>query len=80
MTVYENLHRFAEYYNFEQHKSLKYNYKQKGLIERLISPVLYNTKNVITKKLVTYVESGIMYMLKCIDIYKNRNNWTSKNR
>lgn len=80
MEAYKNLNRFSEYYKYETRLHQPYEYRTKGLLKRLISPTLANTKNTLTQRMLTFIESSILFMLSGVDLFVKQHNWTTHNR
>lgn len=53
---------------------LNYDYKRKGIINKLISPVIYNTKNKTTRMLVDFLETFAQFFTEYIGELKNFKN------
>ena len=80
MIVKPNMHRFSKYYLLETRLHCPYNYKKEGLISRLMSVNITKSDNLLTKRIVTFVESTIFFMLNSVDILNNWRKWTLHNR
>lgn len=80
MEIHENGYRFNEYYKWEDVKNQPYNYARDGLIKKLLSSHIVNTKNKILKYILSYFEYSLIYMMKTADILKNFKNFNWKNR
>jgi hypothetical protein len=80
MQVFDNGHRYNELSSFEKLKNNPYDYKNKGLIQHLMSPKIYNTKNPVLRYILKIYEQSIVYVLQYIDILKNYKNYTFYNR
>lgn len=80
MKILQNGYRYREYYRWEKTKNNPYNYERNGLLNKLLSPSVYNTNNPITKFILNVYEKSVVFMMKYVDILKNFKNYNWKNR
>ena len=80
MDKQNNGKRFETYKEWERTLAPEYDYARKGLVKRIVSKPIAETKNPILKIVLQFYESSIVYMLKSIDILKNFKNVHSRNR
>ena len=80
MEIHENLHRFADYYKWEQLKHTPYNYARKGLVRHLLSHKITESKNPVLQYMLRFYEISVIYFFKAADILKNFHNFNWKNR
>lgn len=80
MKTYKNGKRFEALKPYNMMKNNPYDYEYNGLIRHLISKVVYETKNPITKFMVDTFEKDIVFLLKYVDVLMNFTNIYVKNR
>ena len=80
MRVNENGHRYVSYSRWERALHRPYDYANKGLMKRLVSNRLANTRNPITRYMMDIEEYSIVFVLKYIDILNNFFNYNWRNR
>lgn len=80
MEYRDNGERFKNYDDWAVRKNAPYDYARKGLLKHILSNKIVDTKNVITKSILTYYEMSIIFVLKYIDKLKNFKNYHWKNR
>jgi hypothetical protein len=80
MKTYKNGKRFDALKSYNMMKNNPYDYEHNGLIRHLISKVVYETKNPITKFMIDTFEKDIVFLLKYVDVLMNFTNIYVKNR
>lgn len=80
MKTYKNGKRFEALKPYNMMKNNPYDYEYNGLIRHLISKVVYETKNPITKFMIDTFEKDIVFLLKYVDELMNFTNIYVKNR
>jgi hypothetical protein len=80
MKTYKNGKRFEALKPYNMMKNNPYDYEYNGLIRHLISKVVYETKNPITKFMIDTFEKDIVFLLKYVDVLMNFTNIYVKNR
>lgn len=80
MKTYKNGKRFDALKPYNMMKNNPYDYEYNGLIRHLISKVIYETKNPITKFMIDTFEKDIVFLLKYVDVLMNFTNIYVKNR
>lgn len=80
MKTYKNGKRFEALKPYNMMKNNPYDYEYNGLIRHLISKVVYETKNPITKFMIDTFEKDIIFLLKYVDVLMNFTNIYVKNR
>lgn len=80
MKTYKNGKRFEALKPYFMMKNNPYDYEYNGLIRHLISKVIYETKNPITKFMIDTFEKDIVFLLKYVDVLMNFTNIYVKNR
>ena len=80
MKTYKNGKRFDTLKSYYMMKNNPYDYEHNGLIRHLISKVVYDTKNPITKFMIDTFEKDIVFLLKYVDVLMNFTNIYVKNR
>jgi hypothetical protein len=80
MKTYKNGKRFEALKPYNMMKNNPYDYEYNGLIRHLISKVIYETKNPITKFMIDTFEKDIVFLLKYVDELMNFTNIYVKNR
>ncbi len=72
--------RYEKYKLWEITKQTPYDYKEDGLVKRIISKPIANTDNPILQKVLKFYESSIVFLLKYIDILKHFKDVHWRNR
>ena len=80
MKTYKNGKRFEALKPYNMMKNNPYDYEHNGLIRHLISKVVYETKNQITKFMIDTFEKDMVFLLKYVDVLMNFTNIYVKNR
>lgn len=80
MKVYDSGHRYDNYYKWDGLKNQPYDYARNGLINKLLSQKILDTKNRITQNILTFYEQSIIFMLKYVDRLKQFKDLSVKNR
>ena len=72
---------FLEKYSaWDDTKNMPYDYKQKGLLQHIMSAPIVNTTNTITRFMLDVYEYAIIFVFRYIDVLKNFKNVHWKNR
>lgn len=66
---------FNIYKSYEFRRHLPYDYKRNGIINKMISPIIYNTKNKTTKMLVDFIEAFAQFFTEYVGDLKNFKNF-----
>ena len=61
-------------------KNQEYDYKNKGLIQYIMSSKIVNSENHILRTILSYFEQSIIFLLKYVDRLKHFKNYHWKNR
>lgn len=80
MKTYKNGKRFDALKPYHMMKNNPYDYEHNGLIRHLISKVIYDTRNPITKFMIDTFEKDMIFLLKYVDVLMNFTNIYVKNR
>lgn len=80
MEIRNNGTRYINYERWEHKKYQPYDYTKNGLLKYIMSPAIVNTNNAYLKKLLQFVESSMLFVMKYVDILKNFKNIHWKNR
>ena len=80
MEQYQNGERYEFYVPFEKKLNEPYDYARKGLLKRLMSSTISESKNPILRFMLDYEEKSLVFIMKYVDILKNFRNWYWKNR
>lgn len=80
MQAFENGHRFAINRSFETRLNQNYDYKRDGLLKRLISKNIYESKNPLTRNMLSFIETSLIFMLKSVDKLHYWKKFTLHNR
>lgn len=78
--IRENGTRFDEYRNYEELLHTPYEYKKHGLMNKLISKNIIDSKNRALRLIITLYDQTFFYLLSKVDRLKNFKNWLSRNR
>ena len=80
MEYRENGSRYNRYYLWDNIKNQEYDYKNKGLIQYIMSSKIANSENHILRTILSYFEQSIIFLLKYVDRLKHFKNYHWKNR
>lgn len=80
MEQHRNGQRFDGYYLYERRKHQPYDYRRKGLLNRIMSHKVYGTDNIILKTFLKYYENIILFWFDYADILWNFKNYRFRNR
>ena len=80
MKVYKNGKRYDSLKLYENLKHSPYDYERHGLIRHLMSKIIYNTNNPITKFMIDMFDKEFVFILKYTDKLANFTNICHKNR
>ena len=80
MEYRENGSRYNRYYLWDNVKNQEYDYKNKGLIQYIMSSKIVNSENHILRTILSYFEQSIIFLLKYVDRLKHFKNYHWKNR
>ena len=80
MKTYKNGKRFEALMPYNMMKNNPYDYERHGLIRHLISKIIYDTKNPVTKFMIDTFEKDMVFLLKYVDVLMNFTNIYIKNR
>lgn len=80
MEARNNGTRYIEYNKWENTKYQPYNYTANGLLNKIMSISIVETKNPALKILLRYMEDSFIFVMKYIDILKNFKNTHWRNR
>lgn len=72
--------QFDRYKYWDKSKHNPYDYERNGLLKHIMSSKIVNTNNTILKKLLTFFERSLIFIMKYIDDLKNFKNVRYKNR
>lgn len=72
--------RFYNYVDWEKRKYVEYDYKRKGILSKIMSKNIVNTKNQILKFIIKFYEESLIFALSYVDILKHFKNPHWKNR
>lgn len=80
MKVFENGHRWINNDLWEKKLNQPYDYQKNGLLNKLLSHTIVETKNPVTQIVLQYYEKSLIFLMQYIDILKNFKNYNWKNR
>lgn len=72
--------KYKKYYLFETKLNQPYDYENNGLLNKVISNKITNSKNNILKIILHYYEKSFVFLMKYIDRLKNFKNYNWVNR
>lgn len=79
-TLERNGYRFRNFYMYERKKHQPYDYRRKGLLNRILSNKVYNSKNKVLQAVLQEYNRVIMMWMDYADILWNFKNARFKNR
>lgn len=80
MDIRDNNTRYKNYGAWETQIGNPYDYKNKGLIQHILSPSIANSKNKVLRIILGVYEGSIIKLLNYVDYLKNFKNYHWKNR
>lgn len=80
MEIYKNGEQFKYNWKLSNLKHQPYAYKRKGILNKVLSNKIYNTKNKLLKAVLVKYEELIQFWFECADILGNFQNYREKNR
>ena len=80
MNFQANGTKYEYYKKWNNIKLAPYDYKNEGLVKRIVSKSIANTDNPVLKIVLSIYESSIVFLLKYVDILKHFKNIHWKNR
>lgn len=80
MIIRPNGYRYAKYVLWNQEKHTPYDYERFGLLNRVMSNVIVNSKSNITQSILMFFEKSMVELMKYTDVLKNFKNIHWKNR
>ena len=76
----QNGNRYRVYKKWEHKLHQPYDYKEYGLINKIMSHKIHSTKNPILRFILQYYEKSLVYCMQCIDVLNNYKNFLKDNR
>lgn len=80
MTINNNGDRYRTYRYWETSQNQPYDYENEGILNKYVSPTIYNTKNIILKKVLYIYENALLMMNKYVELLNNCHNYLKWNR
>ena len=80
MEIFKNGEQFRYHWKLSDLKHQPYPYKRKGILNKVLSNKIYNTKNKLLKAVLAKYEDLIQYWFECADVLGNFHNYREKNR
>lgn len=74
MKYYKPGHHYNVLKNYEFRRHQPYDYRKKGILNRLISPVIMNTKNTTTRMVIQFVETVAQFLVEYVGELRNFKN------
>lgn len=75
-----NGNRYKNFHNWETQKYMEYDYEKYGLLKKIMSNTIVNTKNKPLKIILNYYEQSLIFIMRYVDRLKNFKNPCWKNR
>lgn len=60
---------------YETRKCMPYDYKNEGLLVRLLPPTVYNASNPVTHSMIVFIEKMFVWLMGYVDELKHFKNW-----
>lgn len=79
-TKLDNYTRFKNYDLWENRKNIPYNYERDGLLNKIMSKVIVETKNKPLRVIMAFYERSMIFLMKYTDYLRNFKNPHWKNR
>jgi len=80
MIANNNGDRYRTYRYWESTQHQPYDYENEGILNKYVSPTIYNTKNIILKKVLYIYENALLMMNKYAELLNNCHNYLKWNR
>lgn len=80
MIVLDNGHRYKKYVEYGKELNLPYDYEKNGLLNRLMSHKISESKSPILNMMYKYYENSLIFLMKQVDIIKHYKDIAWKNR
>ena len=81
MKVRQNLKRYSKKNAWEEVKNAPYDYENNGLLNKIMSHKIVESKNFILKNIILkYFENSLVFIMKYTDVLKNFKNYHWQNR
>ncbi len=78
--INNNGYRFEYLKKYEKKLHQPYDYRTNGLLNKILSHKVHQTKNPILKQVLNIYEKNIEFMMSYVDILQNFFNYNWKNR
>lgn len=72
--------RYKNYELFENKLHQPYNYERYGLLNKIVSHKITDTKNIVLKNVLKYYEQSFIFAMKYVDRLKHFKNYNWVNR
>lgn len=80
MEAQRNEQRYNQYYKWGKELYVPYDYEREGLINHLVTKNIVETKNTTTRIILSFYESSLVFLMKCVDRLKHFKDAAWKNR
>ena len=80
MNIYKNGKQFEENWRYNTLKHQPYAYKRKGIINKVLSNKIYDTKNTLLKAVLNVYEGILQFWFDSVDVLGHYINYREKNR
>ncbi len=80
MIIEANGNHFNTYRTWEHQLHRPYDYENEGLLKRIMSSRITESKNPILRYMLQFVETSLVFTMKYVDILQNYFNYNWKNR
>lgn len=80
MIVLDNGHRYRKYSGYAKELNTPYDYEKNGLLNRLMSHKIVESKSPILKMMYNFYEKSLIFLLKQVDIIKHYKDIAWRNR
>lgn len=77
---YSNNYSRRNYGLWDDRKNMPYDYEKEGLLSRIMSHTIVQTRNPLLRKMLGFYEGSLVWVMKYVDVLRNFKNIHWKNR
>ena len=77
---YSNNYSRRNYSLWDDRKNMPYDYEKEGLLKHIMSRTIVQTRNPLLRKMLSFYEGSLVWVMKYVDVLRNFKNIHWKNR
>ena len=77
---YSNNYSRRNYSLWDDRKNMPYDYEKEGLLKHIMSHTIVQTRNPLLRKMLSFYEGSLVWVMKYVDVLRNFKNIHWKNR